>query len=134
MPHPGARRRGWPPSRTTGTAPSSATSRACGPGTDAVAPADRFGRDGDVLADSLSDHTVRLEGAVERGPLIVVRGRRAYAAARSAEWATARDVFAETAGLTPPPSWPRPLEDPPSRALTSLDDPPGDGAPVDMGQ
>lgn len=97
--------------------------------TRAPGPPDRSGRNGDAL----SGRTVRPGGAVERGPLIVVRGRRAYAAARPAERATAQDVFAEAAGRRRSPR-PRLLDDPPSRALTSLDDPPGAGVPVVMGQ
>ncbi|MFJ7137059.1 barstar family protein [Streptomyces fungicidicus] len=67
----------------------------------ALALPDWFGRNWDALADSLSDHTVWPEGAVERGLLIVVGGWRAYARARPAEWATAQEVFAEAAGRTP---------------------------------
>lgn len=54
--------------------------------------------------DSLADHTLRPEGAVERGPLIVVHGRRVYAAARPGEWATAQEVFAEAADRTASPT------------------------------
>ncbi|WP_079194894.1 barstar family protein [Streptomyces sp. CB02400] len=79
---------------------------------------DGFGRDGGALVGPLSDHTVRPEGAVERGLLVVVRGRRAYG----------------TTHRTPSLTVARTLEDPPSRALTSLDDPPGAGVPVVMGQ
>src|SRR5690606_10474704 len=50
---------------------------------------DWFGRNWDALVDSLADPTLWPEGAVERGLLIVVRGWRAYAAARPEEWATA---------------------------------------------
>jgi hypothetical protein len=62
---------------------------------------DWFGRNWDALADSLSDHTVWPEGAVERGLLLVVTGWRGYAKARPAEWETAQDVFAEAADRTP---------------------------------
>ncbi|MFF0108527.1 barstar family protein [Streptomyces hirsutus] len=44
-----------------------------------------FGRNRDALADSLADHTVRPEGAVERGLPIVVDGRLPCATARPAE-------------------------------------------------
>ncbi|MDN0196269.1 barstar family protein [Streptomyces sp. S.PNR 29] len=54
-----------------------------------------FGRNWDALADSLADHTLWPEGAVERGLLIVVRGWRPYAKARPEEWEIAQDVFAE---------------------------------------
>ncbi|MEV6804483.1 barstar family protein [Streptomyces sp. NPDC017248] len=60
-----------------------------------------FGRNWDALADSLADHTVWPEGAVERGLLIVVRGWRAYAEARPEEWRTAEEVFTEAADRTP---------------------------------
>ncbi|MFG2513802.1 barstar family protein [Streptomyces sp. NPDC048584] len=60
-----------------------------------------FGHNWDALVDSLSDHTVWPDGAVERGLLVVVRGWRAYAAARPEEWRTAQDVFAEAADRTP---------------------------------
>ncbi|MFF8033195.1 MULTISPECIES: barstar family protein [unclassified Streptomyces] len=59
-----------------------------------------FGRNWDALVDSLADHTVWPEGAVERGLLVVVTGWRPYAAARAGEWATARQVFAEAADRT----------------------------------
>ncbi|MFC8426736.1 hypothetical protein ACFUN7_38805 [Streptomyces sp. NPDC057236] len=86
-------------------------------------PPGRFGHDGDALGGSLSGPTVRPGGAVS-----------SYAAARPAERTAARDVSAgRRAGRRRPP-WPRPLEDPPSRALTSLDDLPGAGVPVLMGQ
>ncbi|MFF3930905.1 barstar family protein [Streptomyces hirsutus] len=64
-----------------------------------------FGRNRDALADSLADfldgHTVRPEGAVERGLPIVVDGRLPYATARPAEGETAREVFAEAVRRTP---------------------------------
>ncbi|MEU3414294.1 MULTISPECIES: barstar family protein [unclassified Streptomyces] len=60
-----------------------------------------FGRNWDALADSLSDHTVWPDGAVERGLLIVVHGWRPYAGARPEEWRTAEEVFAEAADRTP---------------------------------
>ncbi|MFD6904884.1 barstar family protein [Streptomyces sp. NPDC060077] len=61
---------------------------------------DWFGRNWDALADSLADHTLWPEAAVERGLLIVVHGWRAYADARPGEWATAREVFAGAADRT----------------------------------
>ncbi|WP_225821918.1 barstar family protein [Streptomyces naphthomycinicus] len=67
----------------------------------ALALPDWFGRNWDALADSLSDHTVWPEGAVERGLLIVVRGWRAYAAAEPDEWRIAEEVFEEAADRTP---------------------------------
>ncbi|MHC3471714.1 barstar family protein [Streptomyces sp. 7R007] len=67
----------------------------------ALALPDWFGRNWDALADSLSDHTVWPEGAVEQGLLIVVRGWQPYATARPDEWETARDVFAEAVDRTP---------------------------------
>lgn len=60
-----------------------------------------FGRNWDALADSLADHTVWPEGAVERGLLIVVDGWLPYATARPEEWETAREVFAEAVRRTP---------------------------------
>ncbi|WP_318204587.1 barstar family protein [Streptomyces sp. SCL15-4] len=60
-----------------------------------------FGRNWDALADSLSDHTVWPDGAVERGLLIVVHGWRPYAGARPEEWRVAEEVFAEAADRTP---------------------------------
>ncbi len=62
---------------------------------------DWFGRNWDALADSLGDHTVWPEGAVEKGLLIVVRNWQPYAKARPDEWETAREVFAEAADRTP---------------------------------
>ncbi|MEV0640547.1 barstar family protein [Streptomyces sp. NPDC050619] len=59
---------------------------------------DWFGRNWDALADSLRDHTVWPEGAVEQGLLIVVRNWRPYEKARPDEWDVAREVFAEAAG------------------------------------
>ncbi|CUW27156.1 MULTISPECIES: barstar family protein [Streptomyces] len=67
----------------------------------ALALPDWFGRNWDALADSLSDHTVWPEGAVEQGLLIVVRGWRPYADARPEEWRTAEEVLAEAADRTP---------------------------------
>jgi RNAse (barnase) inhibitor barstar len=67
----------------------------------ALALPDWFGRNWDALADSLSDHTVWPEGAVERGLLIVVRGWQAYAEARPQEWRTAQEVFTEAVDRTP---------------------------------
>ena len=60
-----------------------------------------FGRNWDALADSLGDHTVWPEEAVERGLLIVVRNWRPYAEARPEEWRIAQEVFAEAADHTP---------------------------------
>ncbi|MGW7529368.1 barstar family protein [Streptomyces sp. NPDC054783] len=59
-----------------------------------------FGRNWDALADSLGDHTVWPEGAVERGLLIVVRNWRPYAEARPDEWRIVQEVFAEAADHT----------------------------------
>ncbi|MFF8728680.1 barstar family protein [Streptomyces sp. NPDC015171] len=67
----------------------------------ALALPDWFGRNWDALVDSLSDHTVWPEGAVEQGLLIVVRGWRPYADAEPQEWRTAEDVFAEAVDRTP---------------------------------
>ncbi|OLZ66211.1 hypothetical protein AV521_29055 [Streptomyces sp. IMTB 2501] len=67
----------------------------------ALALPDWFGRNWDALVDSLSDHTVWPEGAVEQGMLIVVRGWRPYAEANPGEWRTAQDVFAEAVDRTP---------------------------------
>jgi RNAse (barnase) inhibitor barstar len=61
---------------------------------------DWFGRNWDALADSLSDHTVWPEGAVERGLLIVVRNWQPYAKARRDEWEIAEEVFSEAADRT----------------------------------
>ncbi|MFG2605454.1 barstar family protein [Streptomyces sp. NPDC048514] len=66
----------------------------------ALALPDWFGRNWDALADSLSDHTVWPEGAVEQGLLIVVRGWRPYAEAHPGEWRTAQDVFGEAVDRT----------------------------------
>ncbi|MCX5046759.1 MULTISPECIES: barstar family protein [unclassified Streptomyces] len=62
---------------------------------------DWFGRNWDALVDSLSDHTVWPEGAVERGLLVVVRNWRPYAKARPEEWQTAQEVFSEAVDRTP---------------------------------
>lgn len=62
---------------------------------------DWFGRNWDALADSLGDHSVWPEGAVERGLLVVVRNWQPYAEARPDEWQIAREVFAEAADHTP---------------------------------
>ena len=62
---------------------------------------DWFGRNWDALADSLSDHTVWPEDAVEKGLLIVVRNWQPYAAARPGEWETAQEVFGQAAGKAP---------------------------------
>ncbi|RPF31970.1 barstar family protein [Streptomyces sp. TLI_185] len=62
---------------------------------------DWFGRNWDALADSLSDHTVWPEAAVERGLLVVVRNWQTYAKASPQEWETAQEVFAEAADRTP---------------------------------
>ncbi|MEU2716419.1 barstar family protein [Streptomyces sp. NPDC007205] len=62
---------------------------------------DWFGRNWDALVDSLSDHTVWPEAAVEQGLLIVVRGWQPYAEANPGEWRTAQDVFAEAVDRTP---------------------------------
>ncbi|MEU6091232.1 barstar family protein [Streptomyces sp. NPDC047085] len=67
----------------------------------ALALPDWFGRNWDALADSLSDHTVWPEGAVEQGLLVVVRGWRPFAERNPDEWRTAQDVFAEAADRTP---------------------------------
>ena len=67
----------------------------------ALALPDWFGRNWDALADSLSDHTVWPEGAVERGMLVVVRGWQPYADASPEEWRTAREVFGEAVDRTP---------------------------------
>ncbi|MCX4702319.1 barstar family protein [Streptomyces sp. NBC_01352] len=61
---------------------------------------DWFGRNWDALADSLGDHTVWPEGAVENGLLIVVRNWQPYAKALPQEWETAQEVFAEAADRT----------------------------------
>ncbi|MFJ6087646.1 barstar family protein [Streptomyces sp. NPDC092369] len=66
----------------------------------ALALPDWFGRNWDALADSLSDHTVWPDGAVEQGLLIVVRNWRPYAEARPGEWRTAVDVFGEAVDRT----------------------------------
>ncbi|MFG3204374.1 barstar family protein [Streptomyces sp. NPDC048192] len=60
-----------------------------------------FGRNWDALADSLADHTVWPEGAVEQGLLIVVRGWQPYAEANPGEWRIAQDVFTEAVDRTP---------------------------------
>ncbi|WP_262062319.1 barstar family protein [Streptomyces sp. STR69] len=62
---------------------------------------DWFGRNWDALADSLGDHTVWPEEAVEQGLLVVVRNWRAYAKARPEEWETAVDVFGDAVDRTP---------------------------------
>ncbi|MGW2487405.1 barstar family protein [Streptomyces sp. NPDC001606] len=67
----------------------------------ALALPDWFGRNWDALADSLGDHTVWPEDAVERGLLIVVRNWRPYAEARPEEWRIAQEVFTEAADHTP---------------------------------
>ncbi|MFF7975137.1 barstar family protein [Streptomyces sp. NPDC007905] len=67
----------------------------------ALALPDWFGRNWDALVDSLSDHTVWPEAAVEQGLLVVVRGWRPYAEANPDEWRTAQDVFAEAVDRTP---------------------------------
>ncbi|MER6384715.1 barstar family protein [Streptomyces sp. NPDC001250] len=67
----------------------------------ALALPDWFGRNWDALADSLSDHTVWPEGAVEQGLLIVVRGWQPYAEANPGEWRTAQEVFGEAVDRTP---------------------------------
>lgn len=67
----------------------------------ALALPDWFGRNWDALADSLTDHTVWPEDAVERGLLIVVRNWRPYAEARPDEWRIAQEVFAEASDHTP---------------------------------
>ncbi|MEU6146436.1 barstar family protein [Streptomyces sp. NPDC047081] len=56
---------------------------------------DWFGRNWDALTDSLSDHTVWPEGAVEKGLFVVVRNWQPYAKARPDEWEVAVDVFGE---------------------------------------
>ncbi|KOV58904.1 barstar family protein [Streptomyces sp. MMG1121] len=67
----------------------------------ALALPDWFGRNWDALVDSLSDHSVWPEDAVEQGLLIVVRNWRAYAEADPGEWRTAEDVFTEAMDRTP---------------------------------
>ncbi|MEU6775852.1 barstar family protein [Streptomyces sp. NPDC046759] len=67
----------------------------------ALALPDWFGRNWDALADSLCDHTVWPEGAVEQGLLIVVRGWQRYAEAEPEQWRTAQEVFAEAVDRTP---------------------------------
>ncbi|MFF8867145.1 MULTISPECIES: barstar family protein [unclassified Streptomyces] len=67
----------------------------------ALALPDWFGRNWDALADSLCDHTVWPEGAVEQGMLVVVRGWQPYAEASPREWRTAQEVFAEAVDRTP---------------------------------
>ncbi|MFF5015694.1 barstar family protein [Streptomyces sp. NPDC001165] len=67
----------------------------------ALALPDWFGRNWDALVDSLSDHTVWPEGAVEQGLLVVVRDWRPYAEANPGEWRIAQDVFAEAVDRTP---------------------------------
>ncbi|MGV4983472.1 barstar family protein [Streptomyces sp. NPDC001709] len=67
----------------------------------ALALPDWFGRNWDALADSLGDHTVWPEGAVERGLLVVVRNWQPYAKAHPDEWRIAQEVFAEAADHTP---------------------------------
>ncbi|WP_427923688.1 barstar family protein [Streptomyces sp. cg40] len=62
---------------------------------------DWFGRNWDALADSLGDHTVWPEEAVEQGLLVVVRNWREYAKARPEEWETAVDVFGDAVDRTP---------------------------------
>lgn len=62
---------------------------------------DRFGRNWDSLADSLADPSVWPEGAADRGLVLVVAGRRAYAEARPDEWAVAEEVFAEATDRGP---------------------------------
>ncbi|MFS4097382.1 barstar family protein [Streptomyces sp. AF1A] len=66
----------------------------------ALALPDRFGRNWDALADSLSDVSVWPEQA-EGGGLVVVRHRQAYATARPQEWQTAREVFSQAMRVTP---------------------------------
>ncbi|MFG2881013.1 barstar family protein [Streptomyces sp. NPDC048297] len=67
----------------------------------ALALPDWFGRNWDALVDSLSDHTVWPERAVEQGLLIVVRDWRPFAEQNPQEWGTAQDVFAEAVDRTP---------------------------------
>ncbi|MER5213797.1 barstar family protein [Streptomyces sp. NPDC002838] len=67
----------------------------------ALALPDWFGRNWDALADSLTDHTVWPEDAVEKGLLVVVRNWRPYATTRPDEWDVAQEVFAEAAGREP---------------------------------
>ncbi|MER6345797.1 barstar family protein [Streptomyces sp. NPDC001595] len=62
---------------------------------------DWFGRNWDALADSLGDHTLWPDGAVERGLLIVVRNWQGYAKARPDEWEIAQEVFGEAVDHTP---------------------------------
>ncbi|MEU6376532.1 barstar family protein [Streptomyces sp. NPDC046909] len=68
---------------------------------DALRLPDWFGRNWDALTDSLSDHTVWPEGAVETGLLVVVRNWRPYAKGRPGEWETAVEVFGEAVDRTP---------------------------------
>lgn len=100
----------------------------------ALDPPGWFGRNRDAPADSLADRTVRPEGAVERGLLIVVDGRLPHATARPAERETAREVFAEAVRRPRRSPRPSPSEVPPSRVPTCLDDRTGTGDPVVMGQ
>jgi RNAse (barnase) inhibitor barstar len=62
---------------------------------------DWFGRNWDALADSLADHTVWPEGAVEQGLAVVVRNWQPYAKARPEEWEIAQDVFTEAVDRAP---------------------------------
>ncbi|MFJ9542061.1 hypothetical protein ACIRPX_33035 [Streptomyces sp. NPDC101225] len=93
----------------------------------------RSGRAG-TPSPTASATTLRPEGAVERGPLPVVRDRGPYAKARPGAWETAQEVFAGAARPDPRPRRDPRLEDPPSGPLTCLDDPPGHRIPADMGQ
>ncbi|KOG32294.1 barstar family protein [Streptomyces resistomycificus] len=61
---------------------------------------DWFGHNWDALADSLGDHTVWPEGAVERGLLIVVRHWQPYAKVRPDEWEIAEEVFSQATERT----------------------------------
>ncbi|MFJ9717871.1 barstar family protein [Streptomyces sp. NPDC101213] len=62
---------------------------------------ERFGRNGDALADSLADPGVRPAGCAGRGLLVLVRGGRPYARENAREWAIAEEVFAQAADRTP---------------------------------
>ncbi|WP_354670986.1 barstar family protein [Streptomyces sp. MA15] len=66
----------------------------------ALGPPDRFGRDGDALADSLAGRPARPGAAAERGLLPAVRGRRAHADAPR-ERAAVQEVFAEAVERAP---------------------------------
>ncbi|MFF9062278.1 barstar family protein [Streptomyces sp. NPDC014882] len=72
-----------------------------GPRRPCPGPPERFGRNGDALADSLADPGVRPAGCAGRGLLVLVRGRPPYARENAREWAIAEEVFAQAADRTP---------------------------------